>query len=74
MNTIRKRLCILPIDFSWPLGDFQQVTIVPTGHVPSFVKSSNVFLPTELCKKFSSGETRGLACVHFVRLKCSFGW
>ena len=41
-------------------------TIVPTGNVPSFIGSNDVFLHSELYKKFSSGNARGLVCVHFL--------
>ena len=41
-------------------------TIVPTGNVPSFIGSNDVFLHFELYKKFSSGNARGLVCVHFL--------
>ena len=39
------------------------LTIIPTGEVPSFVKSSNVISPSELYKKFNYGGSRGVVCV-----------
>ena len=43
-----------------------ELTIVPTGDVPDFVKSKDVISPLELYDKFSSGSSRGLACVYFL--------
>ena len=42
------------------------LAIIPTGGVPSFVKSGKVMPPSELYKTFSSGGTTGLVCVQFL--------
>ena len=55
--------------FFFAFGRFpaiNKLTIVRTGNIPSFVKSSNVISPSELYKRFKSGDTRGLVCVHFL--------
>ena len=43
-----------------------ELTVVLTGDVPSFVGSNDIISPSELYKKFSSGSARGLVCVHFL--------
>ena len=45
---------------------YNELIIVPTGDVPSFVKLIEIFSPSELYKRFNSGGTRGLVCVHFL--------
>ena len=53
--------------FFFALGRFpaiNKLTIAPTSDVPSFVKSSDVISPSELYKRFKSGNARGLVCVH----------
>ena len=55
--------------FFFAFGRFpaiNELTVVPTGDVPSFVGSSDVISPSKLYKKFSSGNARGLVCVHFL--------
>ena len=68
----------VPRDFSWienykldrfffAFGRFptiNELIIVPTGDVPSFVKSIGIISPSELYKRFNSGDTRGLVCIH----------
>ena len=41
-------------------------TVVPTGDVPDFVKLKDVISLSKLYDKFSSGSSRGLACVCFL--------
>ena len=43
-----------------------ELAIVPTGNVPNFVQSSDVISLSELYKRFKSGNTRGLVCIHFL--------
>ena len=43
-----------------------ELIIVPTGDVSSFVKSIDVISPFELYKRFNSGDTRKLVCIHFL--------
>ena len=55
--------------FFFAFGRFpaiNELTIVPTGDVPSFVQLSDIISPSELYKIFSSGNARGLLCVHFL--------
>ena len=55
--------------FIFAFGRFpaiNELTIIPTADVPSFVKSSDVISPSDLYKRFQSGDTRGLVCVHFL--------
>ena len=54
---------------SFTLGSFpatNNLAIIPTGGVPSFVKSGEVMSPSELYKTFSSGGRRELVCVQFL--------
>ena len=48
------------------LPAINNVAIILTGEVLSFVKSRDVISPFELYKKFNSGGTRGLICVQFL--------
>ena len=48
------------------LPAINELTIVPTGNVPSFVQSSDVIPPSQLYKRFKSGNTRVLVCVNFL--------
>ena len=59
MNTIRNRLCVLAIDFSLPLGYSLHLTILLLSSLATLFHLLN-------CTKFSSGGTRGLACVQFL--------
>ena len=43
-----------------------ELTVVPTGDVPDFVKSKDVISSLELYDKFSSGSSRGLAYLYFL--------
>ena len=43
-----------------------ELIYVPTGHGPSFVKLIDIISPSELYKRFNSGDTRGLDWVHFL--------
>ena len=55
--------------FFFTFGRFptiNELTIIPMGYVPSFVRSNDVILPSELYKRFSSGNARGLVCAHFL--------
>ena len=55
--------------FSFAFGRFpaiSAVAIIPTGEVPSFVKSRDVISSSELYKKFNSGGARRLVCVQFL--------
>ena len=55
--------------FFFAFGRFpatNELIIVPTGDVPSFVKSIGVISPSELYKTFNSGDTRWLVCIHFL--------
>ena len=45
---------------------FNELAIVSTSDVPSFVQSNNVISPSELYKRYNSGNTRRLACVLFL--------
>ena len=47
------------------LPEINKLTVVPTGDMPSFVRSSDVISPSELDKKLSLGNARRLVCVHF---------
>ena len=52
--------------FFFAFGRFpatNDLAIIPTEEVSSFVKSSNIVSPSELQKKFNSGGTRRLVCV-----------
>ena len=40
--------------------------IVSTGNVPSSVLSSDIVSPSKLYKRYNSGNTRGLVCIHFL--------
>ena len=63
--------------FFFAFGRFpaiNNVAIILTGEVLSFVKSRDVISPFELYKKFNSGGTRGLICVQFLAtLNIHFG-
>ena len=48
------------------LPAINELIIVPTDNVPSFVKSIGIISPSELYKRFNSGDTRGLVCIHFL--------
>ena len=55
--------------FFFALGRFlavNELTVIPTGDVPSFVQSSGFILPSELYKRYILGDTRYLVCVHFL--------
>ena len=55
--------------FFFAFGRFpviNDLAIILTGEVPSFVKSNDVISPSELYKKFSSESTRGLVCVQYL--------
>ena len=43
-----------------------ELIYVPTGDGPSFVKLIDIISPSELCKRFNSGDARGLVYVHFL--------
>ena len=45
---------------------FNELAIVPTSDVPSFVQSNNVISPSELYKRYNSGNTRRLVCILFL--------
>ena len=55
--------------FFFTFGRFPAINnlaIIPTVEVPSFVKSSDIISHSELKKKFNSGGMRGLVCVQFL--------
>ena len=55
--------------FFFAFGRFPAIdnlAVIPTGEVPSFVKSGDVISPSELQKKFNSGGTIRLVCVQFL--------
>ena len=55
--------------FFFPFGRFpamNELTVVPTGDVPSFVQSSDVISPFELYKWYNLGDTGGLVYIHFL--------
>ena len=52
--------------FLWYFPVINELTIVPTGDVPSFIRSGDTISPSELYKKFSLGNAGGLVCVHFL--------
>ena len=55
--------------FFFAFGRFpaiNELTIVPTGEVANFVRSSDVNSPSELYKRFNSGNSRGLVCIYFL--------
>ena len=55
--------------FFFAFGRFPAVNeliVVPTGDVPSFVEFSDVISPSELYKRYNSGDTSGLVCVHLL--------
>ena len=55
--------------FFFAFGRFpanNELTIVPKGDVPSFVRWNDVILPSELYKKFSLDNARALVCGHFL--------
>ena len=55
--------------FFFAFGRFpatNELIIVPTGDVPSFVKSIGVISHSELYKIFNSGDTRWLVCINFL--------
>ena len=43
-----------------------KLMIVSTGNVPSSVLSSDIVSPSKLYKRYNSGNTRGLVCIHFL--------
>ena len=43
-----------------------ELIVVATGDVPSFVQSSDVISPPELYKRYNLDDTRGLVCVYFL--------
>ena len=45
-------------------GTIDHLPIIPTGN-NSFVKESDIILPSWLYQNFNYGDTRGLASVHF---------
>ena len=44
----------------------QELATISTGEIPDFVKASEIISPSNLYKKFYSGNTRGLVCVQFL--------
>ena len=55
--------------FFFAFGRFptiNKLAIVPTGDMSSSVRSSDVILLSELYKRFSSVNARGLVCEHFL--------
>ena len=55
--------------FFYAFGRFpaiNELIVVPTGDVPSFVEFSDVISPSELYKRYNSGDTSGLVCVHLL--------
>ena len=55
--------------FFFAFGRFpaiNELIVIPTSDVPSFVQSSDVISPSELYKRYNSGDTRGLVCIHFL--------
>ena len=55
--------------FFFAFGRFPAIdnlAVIPTGEVPSFVKFGDVISPSELQKKINSGGTIRLVCVQFL--------
>ena len=66
-NELNTRETLQTFDrFFFCIWKINKLIIVPTGNVPSFVKSSGIISPSELYKRFKSGETRELVCIHFL--------
>ena len=54
--------------FFFTFGRFPGINdlkVLATGDVSSFVQSSNVISRSELYKRYNLSDTRGLVCVHF---------
>ena len=43
-----------------------ELTVIPTGDVPKFIKSTDVISLSELYEKFKSKDSRGFVCVYFL--------
>ena len=69
-NEVNTREILETFDkFFFAFGRFPAINkliIVLTGNVSSFVKSIDIISPSKLYKRFNSGDTRGLVCVHFL--------
>ena len=69
-NEVNTREILETFDrFFFAFGRFpaiNELMIFPTGDETIFVKSIDVIFLSELYKRFNSGDTRGLVCIHFL--------
>ena len=68
MNKVQQKFLNFLVSFFFEFRRFPAVdtlAIVPTGVVPSFVKTNNILSPFDLYENFNSMDAHGVVCVQF---------